>query len=457
MARIPGTLQVDGMPHRIKNLSMNGVAFYATETTETKAIGDQVAISLLVGPESAYEGHGEIVRLEEGRRGSLIGLRLAPGFIDIARLIRRHDELAVRWDLDRGADGELDLVAPEYRQLCADMLYELRHYRSLAERSEQLMRTDGTIDAERYEQTRVSYFTRLAERWERLRARANVLCEPAFQSGDVLAAYKRLTERLVATEFLNSPAGHRCRDKPLGYPGDFIIMNYFYEQAWRGDHLYGELLHKLVVSHPLARCVTPRMEMLRSQIAATQVRFRADSQPIRIANLGSGPAREMETFLSQGMASGPLHLTLIDQDEQALSFAHDRIRAAAAKADAVVDLQCLHLSFGQLLSSPLFMDGFASQHLVYTAGLVDYLREGTARRVIAALFSRLAPGGTLVVGNMRRRNDVAWTPEFLLDWSLIYRDEAEMLALAAGLNTADVRLELDPSGCTYLLFLKSRG
>jgi extracellular factor (EF) 3-hydroxypalmitic acid methyl ester biosynthesis protein len=106
--------------------------------------------------------------------------------------------------------------------------------------------------------------------------------------------------------------------------------------------------------------------------------------------------------------------------------------------------------------------GAALQHLppqdmIYCAGLLDYLPERQAQMLVAALFARLAPGGTLVIGNMKAGTDNVWPLTFVLDWELIYRNEAEMHALAALTQPAAADLALDPTGYNYLLSLTARG
>ena len=44
-----------------------------------------------------------------------------------------------------------------------------------------------------------------------------------------------------------------------------------------------------------------------------------------------------------------------------------------------------------------------------------------------------------------------WPGEFICDWSLIYRGEAEMLALADGLDSASVDLKVERTGKVFML------
>jgi len=46
--------------------------------------------------------------------------------------------------------------------------------------------------------------------------------------------------------------------------------------------------------------------------------------------------------------------------------------------------------------------------------------------------------------------------EFLTDWNIIYRDDQEMMALAEGIEGAEVSTMLDPTGRVILLCLHKK-
>ena len=50
---------------------------------------------------------------------------------------------------------------------------------------------------------------------------------------------------------------------------------------------------------------------------------------VRLASVGAGPARELEEYLSEAEPKVPLVISLVDQDEDALAFASERLRRVA--------------------------------------------------------------------------------------------------------------------------------
>jgi hypothetical protein len=90
--------------------------------------------------------------------------------------------------------------------------------------------------------------------------------------------------------------------------------------------------------------------------------------------------------------------------------------------------------------------------MIYTAGLFDYLGEDVGRALMNSCFGLLRDGGRLVVGNAAAGPGVRWMPEFVLDWTMVYRSEAELRDLAQ--DFADrARIEIDSDDSAAWLFL----
>jgi hypothetical protein len=96
--------------------------------------------------------------------------------------------------------------------------------------------------------------------------------------------------------------------------------------------------------------------------------------------------------------------------------------------------------------------------MIYSIGLLDYLQQRRARRLIADLVDQLKPGGKLIVANMRQwAGSIMWPLEYIADWSLVYRTENEMRDLAEGLDVESVEITTDETKQVYFLTLRKRG
>jgi extracellular factor (EF) 3-hydroxypalmitic acid methyl ester biosynthesis protein len=95
------------------------------------------------------------------------------------------------------------------------------------------------------------------------------------------------------------------------------------------------------------------------------------------------------------------------------------------------------------------------QDLIYSVGLLDYLADRRAQSLARSLYETLAPGGLLIIGNM---NDTPlsnlWPMEFITDWTLYYRNEAQMLGWVEGMDPAMAWTELESTERVRLLFVR---
>jgi hypothetical protein len=102
----------------------------------------------------------------------------------------------------------------------------------------------------------------------------------------------------------------------------------------------------------------------------------------------------------------------------------------------------------------ILLHEIANQDVVYSAGFLDYLPDPVASSLVAHLYSLLRVGGELLVGNAVEDREVKWVPDYVLDWHMIYRTEADMLRLCQSIQcSAPRRVLYDNSGAWQFLKL----
>ena len=77
--------------------------------------------------------------------------------------------------------------------------------------------------------------------------------------------------------------------------------------------------------------------------------------------------------------------------------------------------------------------------LIYSAGLYDYLSMKIARKLTAALFSRLNPGGCLLIGNFLDGIRDRGYMEICMDWSLIFRNQTNIIGFSNDIIDQEVQ------------------
>jgi extracellular factor (EF) 3-hydroxypalmitic acid methyl ester biosynthesis protein len=438
------TLALERVNHTLDDISLSGLgAFLAPGSNEICAVGESVSVELEVKGIPLFEGAGQVARVDPTPFGVKVGLRLVNQCFDIPRLVAKSEEVLVAHALDEGVATE-ERVAPDYRRLCADVIHLLRSYRAA------LDRIAGTRpSAKDAGEILASCEERILPRWRLLWLSANELVGPIMADELALRATKQFTELVLTPEFMPGAIWRRSYEKPLGYPGDFEIMNMVYNWRRTGDRPFDRLLHR--VGLDVAECIATRMVMMREAIART-VSNSTPHSPARIASLGCGSAREVIDYLKLRALPAPVSFTLIDQDQGALSGVYERTYAEVMRLRGQASVSCLHASFGDLLKTGELFGKLPPQDLIYCVGLIDYLSDRRAKALVTSLYAQLARGGTLIVGNMFRIDTSnLWPMEFICDWSVNYRDDAEMRALASELPHNLVKTFLDPTGRVCLM------
>jgi extracellular factor (EF) 3-hydroxypalmitic acid methyl ester biosynthesis protein len=439
-------LTIDRIDHSLEDISLNGLGAATTPgSNEACNVGERVLVDLGIRGVCLFQGTGEIARVDPTPRGAKIGVRLVDGCIGIGQIVAKYQEVLVRTDLDELTDAT-SAVPPDYRRLSADVLHLLRSYRAALIRFAQTRPSESAVA-----EMLAASEERVLPRWRALWHDANEIVAPLMADDAARRAAKQFSEFVLVPEFMGGPIWRRSYEKPLGYPGDFQVMNMVY--AWRreGEQLGDQLVHRLGLD--VAECIATRMVMMRDGIAGAILASR--SGPARITSLGCGPAREVVDYLRVKELPRPVQFTLIDQDHAALSQAFEQTYPEVMRLHGQASVSCLHTSFTQLLKTGELFGKLAQQDLIYAAGFVDYLSARRARLLVRSLYAQLAPGGTLLVGNMMQTPiSNLWPMEFLCDWSIVYRDEAEMRDLAADLPAAAIDFQLDPTGRVCLLTVR---
>ena len=464
----PLHLRVGGHEAKVDNVAMNGLAFRIGEDQERFEIGSEHEVELLVGDQVAYRGAGRVARqpAPSGTASVRVAMRLVDGFVDIRGLEDQHEELALADDLKDGARRLHDRVPPHYRAAVEEAVHFVQHYRVALERHEQRLRRRGGGDAD-VDELVCRALESLRQPWLDIRGRAADSARLEMSAsldghGDTATAMKRYTETVLTTLVRDAPVVERGYAKPLGYPGDYNEMMYIYRNQPEGASAFGRVFHKLACEEPLAAGIRTRKDLMKELQRSEHERVRQErgaDETFRVTSLACGPAMEVQEFVREQQDwPGRIQWALIDQEEQALSLAHENVHRSLAGATGEAELKCLYLSFLRMVTEPEIVKEYGPRDFIYAAGLFDYLRPRLARALIANLVDMLRPGGLLAIGNARADERNFWFPELVLDWSLLYRNRDDMIRLAEPvMDRGQVEVMLEPSNAYYfLLFRKCR-
>lgn len=221
------------------------------------------------------------------------------------------------------------------------------------------------------------------------------------------------------------PYTRRAFQKPRGYAGDAVMMDYLY--GYRDDEIDGlPDLERRLCRHS-TRTSAGEAVRFRLRLLADMIDAEVDhcGRAIDVVALAAGHVREAD--LSRAVRSGDARITAIDQDDESLAFVYDTYRARGVTA--------MPGSVRRILSGRVTLP---AADLMYTAGLYDYLNQSVATRLTTKMFNAVRPGGTLLLANFVPDIPDVGYMESLMDWHLIYRSDDEMRALLQGIAPGEI-------------------
>jgi len=446
-------VMLDDQEWRVGNISLSGIAVTSNDIQESEvSLGESVPLSIEQFGISLFSGRATIKRIESAGFGSKVALHFDDSFIDIPALRKKDAQARMRGHFATLQPTSTDAVDPKYRVLCTDILSTFRSYRTFLEQRRDLLDVSKSDSDGAFELC----LEQMMPQWRELWLRGNEATEAVMDDKERLNALKRVTELVLTPEFCHGPIWDRSYTKPLGYPGDFQVMNYVYDWKREGKNTYGQVIHRLGLD--VAECIGTRMDVVIETVLK-MARSKPEGEPARMLSLGSGPAREVSQIYEEtARGTTKFEYTLVDQEELALQYAYEGNYPSAMAHSAGAKINCLNLSFTDILRGNLEDKTAYNQDIVYSVGLFDYLKDRRARGLAKSLFEFVKPGGLLILGNMNKcALSNLWPMECLTDWRLYYRDNEEMLGWAEGLNKESAWTETEPTGRVRLLFVRKAG
>lgn len=267
------------------------------------------------------------------------------------------------------------------------------------------------------------------------------------------AVHKSYVRRELHPLVLCSPFLHRTFTKPLGYAGDYEMVNMMLRSPYEGSSTFAKILNSALLNTEPVVAHRNRIDYLL-ELLRDETRQRAHTERTRIFNLACGPAVEIGRFLTECEESDLAEIDLLDFNAETLHDTGERLRQERQKAGRETPLRFYQRSVHQLLkaSAQGGDNEFTGYDVVYCAGLFDYLSQRVCARLVELFCTMAKPGGKVVVTNVASCNPrIAWM-EYLMEWNLIYRDEREMFDLVPKhMKIRDSRVLADATGVNLFL------
>lgn len=345
-------------------------------------------------------------------------------------------------------------VRPEFKVVVADMQILLMDLRRWLEQVELGIRSQPTGDRHKLEQDAIAELQKpilpllgaLFERFETVCGQIETDLQPA---------HRTYVKQQLHPIVLCAPFMYRTFQKPLGYAGDYEMVNMMLRNISEGSSLFAKVLNNFFLCTPPVVAHRNRITYLIDHLIAETCRIMQLGRNVKIFNLGCGPAQEIQAFLIQHEISAKAEFTLMDFNEETLAYAEQVMNGLKAKYNRTTPIHLVKKAVAQFIkeaAKPTSNLASASYDFVYCAGLFDYLPEHVCQKLMKIFYDMLAPGGLLVATNVDESNPARNWMEYSVDWNLVYRNYKKMAALVPSAAPPDAySIKAEASGVNIFI------
>ena len=347
-------------------------------------------------------------------------------------------------------------VAPEYKVVLADLQTFLMDVRLWLEQVELGIRSSPSGDRNKLEREAVQELaksvipaiTSLFERFEAVSERVAEELQPAHQA---------FAKRQLHSLLLCSPFVYRTFAKPLGYAGDYEMVNMMFREPYEGSSLFAKMVNTYALQLPPIIAHRNRIAYLVERLGEETLRVARQNRVARVFNLGCGPAHEIQSFLANGRICEGAEFTLADFNDETIAHTTEALGELKKRHGRNTRIQLVKKSVQQILKQAdrVIQRPAADQYdFIYCAGLFDYLSDKVCRKLMEIFYSMLAPGGLLLATNVDlhpSRGEM----ECFLEWHLIHRNTRQMAGLVPAIVPHDeMVIKRDATGVNLFLELR---
>lgn len=399
------------------------------------------------GERSIYKGKAVVVSLLNTGLMALVSVTLIDEWSDLNAI--RGDDLAQvgvesqrfveDWESRFRISRSYQVTISEFRAFLA----ETSRWADQADMSAVLPREpDGRIRADVFDELAAPIMKKGAEYFVWLEE------EGARVPPEDSVAHRNFAQTALHPLLLRAPFVYRTFAKPLGYAGDYEMVNQILADPRQGNSTYFQIINAFFLKAAVAQAHRNRIDILVDYLGRAAAVAKKEGRKVRVLNVACGPAIEIQRFIAEDPNAESLEFTLLDFSEPTLEYTRSCIARAAQRGGKTVNVEYVQESVHQLLKRATKRDDGLDSGVfdfVYCAGLFDYLSDKVCSRLLQYFVVRTRPGGSVMVTNVHSANPQKNVMEHLLEWHLIYRDEEGLQAVLPD-PRQDTRLFTDETG-----------
>lgn len=187
-----------------------------------------------------------------------------------------------------------------------------------------------------------------------------------------------------------------------------------------------------------AQAVRNRLKLIKKEITAAILQCYDGANEVRIISIAAGSAQGIIEIVSEFKKKGiVVRSLLIDIDQTAVDYSiklaeengvGDQVEAVKASAATIEK----------------FAHGF-KPHIIEMLGLLDYIPQDKAVRLVVKIHKSLASGGIFLTCNIRHNFEMFFL-KWVINWKMLYRNSKSLAEVAVGAGFNDVKVIYEPHG-----------
>ncbi len=440
------------------NFSKYGAAFELENSDIVLRISNTIDdLRIIIGDEIVYSGKATVVNLQHKDKKILAGVSLLEAWLDVNKVFNLQRRADVESDLSTFILGlsTTEKIDAHFKIAVADLRYFLEGLKQKLDEEETNIRKDNL----EHQKTAEKYILETVEKLAHadislaLTTMNKIVGELSQESH---AVYKRYFQQQLQALWLMAPFVERSVKKPLGYAGDYEMVNIIFRAAYEGDTLFGKLLNYYCCGLPPAVAHRNREPYLLRKIdECAESALKDNCGTVKILSVGCGPAKEIQELVKARKHGNNLEVTLVDFDIEALYYCQEKILELKALTNSAIKVNFIHKTVLQLIKETSHRKGDEKYDLIYCIGMADYLVLPTCQRLTKALYQSLKEGGQLIISNIDVSNEFRYPMEYGCEWYLFYRSKEELSKFATGLpRPRKIFVESDATGVNNFLVVR---
>jgi len=413
----------------IVNLQRNSLVMEVCNPYSIVQVSEVLSeLTIRIRDKKAYVGHAVIRELVNTGLTAVVSVSLADEWRELSEVAVARGSVGAEarafvqdWTERFRIRHEYQIVVNEMRAFLSDV----SRWVEQVDLSDALPKENGRLREDIFLELAAPLVERTKFYIEKLEGEASQVAE------EQAAAHRSFVQTALHPLLLRAPFVFRTYTKPMGYAGDYQMVNQILGNPREGPSTYFQIVNAAFLQTAVATAHRNRIDILVDFLKRMADAARLEGRPFRILNVGCGPAGEIQRFLQEYPDPQFLSFELLDFSEVTLAWTEECLTSITDRLHKTVTINYVHDSVQQLLKRRISVGQEHSREFdaVYCAGLFDYLSDKVCSRLLTHFAARVRPAGTLLVTNVHLSNPNRFVMEHLLEWYLIYRDEARMDSL----------------------------